>query len=145
MQLKKNVPGLDGRKMSKSYGNHIPMFMDEKQLRKLVMKITTDSTPPEAPKDPAQSLIFDLYKEFASPEQIDALAKRYAAGIGWGEAKQALFEAILEYFKAKNLIYNELMQDRAKLDRILADGAARARALAQVTMKKTRAAIGVPV
>ncbi len=145
VQLKKNVPGLDGRKMSKSYGNHIPMFMEEKQLRKLVMKITTDSTPPEAPKDPSQSLIFDLYKEFASPEQIEALAKRYAAGIGWGEAKQALFEAILEYFKSKSLIYNELMQDRAKLDRILADGAARARALAQVKMKKTRAAIGVPV
>lgn len=143
VQLKKNIPGLDGRKMSKTYGNFIPLFADEKVLRKLVMKITTDSTPPEAPKDPAQSLIFDLYKEFASDEQVSELDARYRKGIGWGEAKQALFEASYEYFKEKTKKYNELMSDRAELDKILSNGAERARSIATTNLKKARTLIGV--
>ncbi|MEK6554844.1 MAG: tryptophan--tRNA ligase, partial [Bdellovibrionota bacterium] len=122
VQLKKNIPGLDGRKMSKSYGNHIQLFQDEKSLRKQIMKITTDSTPPEVPKDPATSLIFDLYKEFATEAQIADLDARYRRGIGWGEAKQALFEAVLEHFKEKTDTFNRLLADKGELDRIMADG-----------------------
>lgn len=145
VQLKKNVPGLDGRKMSKSYGNHIPLFMEEKALRKLVMKIVTDSTPPEAPKDPNQSTIFDLYKEFASPSQIQDLALRYERGIGWGEAKQALFEAILDHFKGPTQKFNELLSDRTELHRILDRGAERAREIAELTLARARAAVGAKV
>ena len=142
VQLKKNIPGLDGRKMSKSYGNHIQLFQDEKSLRKQIMKITTDSTPPEVPKDPATSLIFDLYKEFATEAQIADLDARYRRGIGWGEAKQALFEAVLEHFKEKTDTFNRLLADKGELDRIMADGADRAREVAQKTMARVRAATG---
>src|SRR3989344_912756 len=80
------IPGLDGRKMSKSYQNTIPVFEPEKKLNKLVNKIVTDSTPPEAPKDPATSNIMDLYKLFGNAEQIKALEDKYKNGIGWGHA-----------------------------------------------------------
>jgi tryptophanyl-tRNA synthetase len=143
VKTEKLVPGLDGRKMSKSYGNHIPLFMESKALRKLVMKIVTDSQPPEAPKDPKQSLIFDLYKEFASTEQIASLDAHYRKGIGWGEAKQKLFEAIEAHFTEPAAIYRDLMANTDKLDKILADGAERARAIAQPVLAKVRAAVGV--
>lgn len=141
VKTEKVVPGLDGRKMSKSYGNHIPLFLESKQLRKLVMKIVTDSLPPETPKDPKNSVLFDLYKEFASPEQIQALEARYLAGVGWGEVKQLLFEAIEAHLRKPSEIYNHLMANPAELDQILASGAEKARAVATPLMQKVRAAI----
>ena len=90
----KLLPGMDGRKMSASYNNHIPVFLTEKKLRKMIMKITTDSTPPEEPKDKDANSIFQLYGEFANSDQIKAFEKRYTDGISWGEAKQELFEVV---------------------------------------------------
>ncbi len=135
------VPGLDGRKMSKSYGNHIPLFMESKKLRKMIMKIVTDSTPPEAPKETKDSALFSLYKSFASPEQTAELANLYREGIGWGEVKQMLFERIEEHLRGPSDIYNDLMSNRSKIDAILRDGAERARALAAPVMKRVREAV----
>jgi len=132
------IVGLDGRKMSKSYDNTIPLFVPEKKLRKLIMKIKTDSQPPEAPKDPNDSLIMDLYKLFATNEQIQSLSDWYSRGIGWGEAKQELFEAVNSYLSKPREEYNRLMDDKAYLDEVLRDGAERAREKAQKTMSRVR-------
>ncbi len=136
------VPGLDGRKMSKSYGNIIPLFDPPKKLRKTIMKIVTDSTPPEEPKDPDDSIIFDLYAHFATPEQKQTLADRFRAGIGWGDAKQALFELLDETLAEPRERYNELIADRAKIDRLLAEGAEKARVIASEVMDGVRRAVG---
>lgn len=139
----KIVPGLDGQKMSKSYDNTIPMFADSKTLRKLIMKIKTDSLSPEAPKSTEGSVIFTLYKEFATPTQIEELAKKYQTGIGWGEAKQLLFEAMDAHLTPMRERYNSLINDKSELDLILADGAARARLQARSVLKRVRASIGM--
>lgn len=132
------IAGLDGRKMSKSYDNTIPLFVPEKKLRKLIMKIKTDSQPPEAPKDPNDSTIMDLYKLFASDDQVLSLSEWYKRGIGWGEAKQELFEVVNSYLAKPREEYNRLMEDRAYLDEVLADGANRAREIAGKTMSRVR-------
>lgn len=132
------IPGLDGRKMSKSYDNTIPLWVEEKRLRKLIMKIKTDSSAPEDPKDPNDSIIMDLYKLFASPTQVEKLSKRYRSGIGWGEAKQELFEAINEYLKTPRDKYIELMQNTGELDNVLERGAQRARELAGPVIERVR-------
>ena len=137
------VPGLDGRKMSKSYDNTIPLFGTAKQLRKTVMKIVTDSTPPEAPKDPDTSLIFTLYKQFAKPEQVAELRARYASGIGWGDAKGALADALEATLAEPRRRYDELMADHAQLEKLLAVGAERAREQARMRLSRVREAIGV--
>lgn len=137
------IPGLDGRKMSKSYDNVIGLFLPPKQLRKLINRIVTDSTPPEAPKDPESSHIFQIYRAVASVEQAQALAERYRSGIGWGEAKAALFEVLDAALGPARERYAALMGDTAQIDRILADGAARARVNARATLARVRAAIGV--
>ncbi len=137
------VAGLDGRKMSKSYDNTIPLFCDTNRLKKLVMKIKTDSTPPEVPKKTEDSLIFSLYQNFATPEQVQTLAEKYAKGIGWGEAKTLLYEAIENHLKAPRETYNSLMQDKSKLDKILSDGATRAREIARITLNRLRATTGI--
>ncbi len=137
------IPGLDGRKMSKSYDNTIPAFCDTNKLKKIVMKIKTDSLPPEAPKNTEDSLIFTLYQHFAKPEQIEIFKKRYASGIGWGEAKLALYEVLEENLKTPRETYNLLMSDQSKLDAILADGAKRARTIAQEVLKRVRMATGI--
>ena len=139
----KIIPGLDGQKMSKSYDNTIPLFLDSKKLRKKIMKIKTDSTPPETPKDPNDSLIFDLYKEFAGTEQVSELKSKYEVGIGWGDAKQYLFEAIEENMKDQREIYNDLTSDTDKLDKILKLGGEKARDLASPLMDKVRKITGV--
>lgn len=141
VKTEKVVPGLDGRKMSKSYGNHIPLFLESKALRKLVMKIKTDSTPPEAPKNPKDSILFDLYKEFASPAETEALAARYASGIGWGEAKEVLYQAIDRHFAEPTKRFNDLMARPADIEAILAQGARQARELAAPLMAKVRTAV----
>ncbi|OUR96146.1 tryptophan--tRNA ligase [Halobacteriovorax marinus] len=137
------VPGLDGRKMSKSYDNYIPLFLPEKKLKKLINKIKTDSTEPSVPKDPEDSIIFDFYKLFATEEQIADLAAWYRRGIGWGEAKLELFNVMNDHLKGPREIYNELMADKSKIDKILEEGAARVRPKAQEILKEVKKSIGV--
>lgn len=139
----KTIPGLDGRKMSKSYGNHIPMFLDQKKLRALIMKIKTDSSPPEAPKSTEGSLIFDLYKEWAQPEETAELADRYSKGIGWGHAKEALFQVINREVAQMRDTYNQLMAKPNEMDEILNEGATRARAKARPVMDRIRSKVGL--
>ncbi len=137
------LPGLDGRKMSKSYGNVIPLFLPPKKLRKLVNRIVTDSTPPEQPKDPETSQIFQIYRAVASQAQTRELAERYRAGIGWGDAKACLFEALDERLREPRERYEELMAHPERIDAALASGAERARAKARATMDRVRGAIGI--
>jgi tryptophanyl-tRNA synthetase len=137
------VPGTDGRKMSKSYGNTLPLFAPAKQLRKAVMRIVTDSTAPEVPKDPASSIVFQLYALLATPAQKEELAGCYRDGIGWGDAKQALFELLDGQLREPRARYDELMVDRGRIDGLLAAGAERARARARPLMDRVRAAVGI--
>ena len=137
------VPGLDGRKMSKSYGNVVPLFLPPKQLRKVLNRIVTDSTPPEVPKDPESSHIFQIYRAVATPAETVALAERYRVGIGWGEAKGALFDVLDAALAPARERYAALMADTAQIDRVLADGARRARVIAAQTLSRVRAAIGI--
>ncbi|HEY5944821.1 MAG TPA: tryptophan--tRNA ligase, partial [Kofleriaceae bacterium] len=120
------VPGIDGRKMSKSYGNQIPIFAPPKQMQKVVKSIVTDSLPPEAPKDPDASTIFAIYKAIATPDETRALADRYRAGIGWGDAKKTLLERIEAEVADARTRYDALMADTTKIDALLAQGAAKA-------------------
>jgi len=137
------VPGLDGRKMSKSYDNHIPLFLPEKKLKKLINKIKTDSSEPSVPKNPEDSIIFDFYKLFATKEQIVDLDAWFRRGIGWGEAKLELFNVINDHLKGPREIYNELMADKSKIDKILEEGAARVRPKAQEFLIEVKKSIGV--
>jgi len=139
----KLLPGVDGRKMSASYNNHVPIFLPEKKLRKMIMKITTDSTPPEEPKSIDSNSIFELYKVFATPEQCLALEKRYAEGIGWGEAKQELFEVVNAKLSAPREKYNYYMENRAELDQILKEGAEKARTVTKTVLLDVKKAVGV--
>jgi tryptophanyl-tRNA synthetase len=132
------VIGLDGRKMSKSYGNTIGAWETEKKLKKLINKITTDSSGPEDPKDPDKSPIMDLYKLFATSDEIAQEEALYREGIGWGYAKAHLFEKVNNYLKEPRERYNALMDDTSQIDAIFADGAARAKVIAQATMSRMR-------
>jgi tryptophanyl-tRNA synthetase len=139
------VPGVDGEKMSKSYANTIELFMPEKALRKRIMSIKTDTTPVEAPKDPDASAIYTLYKLFASVEQQAALAERYrAGGMGYGEAKQALFEAANAHFADARIRREKLAADPSTLEDILVAGAKKARKKAVEVLDRVRKACGLP-
>jgi tryptophanyl-tRNA synthetase len=138
------VPGTDGEKMSKSYGNTIDIFEDPKKLRKKIMSIKTDSTPVEEPKDPDRCSIFALYTLFATPEQQAALAKRYrAGGMGYGEAKQALYDAALAYFAEPRAHRERLVADQTAIDDILKAGAQKARAKGRQVLDRVRNACGL--
>jgi tryptophanyl-tRNA synthetase len=138
------VPGLDGRKMSKSYGNTIPLFAPEKELRKLVMRIVTNSQAVEEPKDPETSQIYLLYKLFATPEEQAALADRYReGGMGWGEAKEELFRVLNRELGPLRERFQALVADSKTLDAILARGAERARLIAGATVNRFRKAAGI--
>jgi tryptophanyl-tRNA synthetase len=139
----KLLVGLDGRKMSKSYNNHIPLFSTEKELKKLINRITTDSSDPTTPKNPDESLIFEFYSEFATPAQTEALRTWYHRGIGWGEAKMELLSALNEVLKGPREIYAELMADTKKIDKILEEGAAHVRPQAQRLVSDLKKSIGV--
>ena len=137
------VPGLDGRKMSKSYDNHIPLFLPEKKLKKMINKITTDSSDPSVPKNPDDSIIFDFYKLFANDSQVKELDEWYRRGIGWGEAKLELFNIMNEHLRGPREIYNELMADKSKIDLVLEEGAAKVRPKAREFLKEVKKSIGV--
>jgi len=138
------VPGLDGRKMSKSYGNVIPIFLPEKQLRKTIMRIVTNSQAVEEPKDPDSSQIYLLYKLFASPEEQAALAGRYrAGGMGWGEAKEELFRVVNRELAPVRERFDAIMADIPALDKILERGAEKARPIAATTVRRFRKAVGI--
>ncbi|MBI9084037.1 MAG: tryptophan--tRNA ligase [Desulfobacterales bacterium] len=137
------LAGLDGRKMSKSYNNTIPLFAPEKKLRKLIMKIKTDASPPEAPKDPATSALFEIYRAFAQPDEIEAMRRRYAEGIAWGEMKQTLFETINAILAEPRRRYAELTEAPDYVESVLCNGAERARAISAPFLKQIRRAVGI--
>lgn len=136
------IPGLDGRKMSKSYGNVIPLFVDEKKLRKLIFKIKTDSKPPEEPKDPNDSILVDIYRAFATPEEIADYEQKFREGISYGDAKQLLFEAVNRKLEEPRRRYHELIHDKERLNQLLENGAERAREVARPFMNDIRRKIG---
>ncbi len=137
------LTGLDGRKMSKSYNNIIPLFAPEKQLRKLIMKIKTNSLEPGEPKDPEGSTLFEIFQAFASPEETEAMRRRFAEGIAWGQAKQELFEYLNEHLRAARAEYDRLMADPGYVENVLRAGAVRARELATPFMAEIRHAVGI--
>lgn len=144
------LTGLDGRKMSKSYGNTIPLFGDgnpqvdpKKALRKSIMQIVTNSQPPHEPKNPDDCNIFEIYKAFATEDEINDLANTYRQGIGWGEAKEILFDKVDQEISPYREKYLELMNNPKQLEEILQMGAAKARRHAQKQLDKVRRAIGI--
>ena len=138
------VPGLDGQKMSKSYNNTIPLFEEEKPLRKKIMGIKTDSVGVDDPKDPDASSIVQFYKLVASETEVAAMEASFrAGGYGYGHYKQQLFDALWEHFRPARERRTALAADPAYLDSILAEGAAKARPLAQTVMQRVRAACGL--
>lgn len=137
------LKGLDGRKMSKSYNNTIPLFADEKRLRKLIMKIKTNSLEPGEPKSTEDSTLYDIYKAFATPEETREIERQYAEGIAWGEMKQLLFEYINETIKPARDEYDRLIADPAVVEAELVRGAARAREIATPFLAEIRQAIGI--
>ena len=137
------LPGLDGRKMSKSYDNTIPLFSSSAQLKKLISGIVTDSRAPGEAKDIEGSALFQIYQAFASAEETAALAKAYADGIGWGDAKQILFERIDREVAPMRAQYEELINNPAKVDAILLKGASKARELATPFIQELRHAVGL--
>ena len=138
------VPGVDGQKMSKSYGNTIDIFGEEKETRKRVMGIVTDSTPVEAPKDPARSTIVQLYLLFASKNEVEGMKERFRkGGTGYGEFKKELFEKLWEYFGPMRKRRQELLADKLYVDNVLVRGARRANEVADDVMTRVRAAVGL--
>ncbi len=137
------LAGLDGRKMSKSYNNIIPLFADEKNLRKLIMKIKTNSLEPGEPKDTEGSTLYDIYKAFATPDEVSDIEKRYADGIAWGEMKQVLFEYINEHIKPARVEYQKLINDPTVIEQELMKGAEKAREVSVPYLDEIRRAIGI--
>jgi len=138
------VPGVDGQKMSKSYDNTLEIFTEEKPLRKKVMRIVTDSTPVEAPKDPDRCNVFALYRLFATEAQVEEMAEKYrAGGTGYARAKEALFELMWAYFEPFRTKRKELAEDPEEVRKILRDGAEKARFLANKTLAKVRKKTGL--
>jgi tryptophanyl-tRNA synthetase len=139
------LPGLDGRKMSKSYNNTIPLFEEPGKLQKLINKIKTDSLPPEAPKDLQSSVLFMLYKEFASEVEVKNMRAEYQKGIGWGEVKKELFHTMNRFMEEPREKYKELMSSPETIDRILQEGAEKARAVSAPFLKEIKRKIGFSV
>ncbi|HEY5665828.1 MAG TPA: tryptophan--tRNA ligase [Gammaproteobacteria bacterium] len=137
------LPGLDGRKMSKSYGNTIPLFLPEKRLRKAIMKIKTNSLEPGQPKDPSGCTLFAIYSAFASDADIEAMRGRYADGIAWGEMKQVLFELINDEIAEMRADYEQLIADPAHVESVLLDGARKAREISVPYLAEIRRRVGV--
>jgi len=137
------LPGLDGRKMSKTYGNTIPLFLPQKQLRKAIMKIKTNSLEPGEPKDPDDSALFAIYSAFASAAEVEAMRGRYAEGIAWGEMKQLLFERIDAEIGEMRAEYERLIADPGHVEATLREGAQKARELSMPFLAEIRKRVGV--
>lgn len=137
------VPGTDGEKMSKSKGNIINIFLPDKELRKQIMQIKTDSTPLEDPKNPDTCNLFNLYKLVASPQQVDQMKENYLkGGYGYGSAKQAFYELILEKYAEVRSRYDYYMNNKSEIDQALSIGAEKARIVAQGVLKRVREKMG---
>ena len=138
------VPGLDGQKMSKSYGNTIEIFCDEKAMKKKVMGLVTDSTPVESPKDPAGSTILALYRLVASPADVAIMEDQFrTGGVGYGDFKKRLFGAVWEFFAPMRARREEILAEKGYVDDVLVHGARQARAAAGHVMHRVREAIGM--
>ncbi|WP_342720724.1 tryptophan--tRNA ligase [Acidovorax sp. FHTAMBA] len=137
------LPGLDGRKMSKSYDNTIPLFSSREQLKKLIGGILTDSRAPGEAKEVEGSALFQIYQAFATPEETAALRQAYADGIAWGDAKNTLFERVDQVIAPMRAQYEELIHNPARIEQTLLAGAERARALATPFLRELRAAVGL--
>lgn len=139
----KYIPGTDGDKMSKSKGNIINLFLPDKQLRKQLMGIQTDSTPLEEPKNTETCNVFALYKLLASPTQLEVMRENYARGnYGYGHAKQALYDLVIDKFQNQRQLYNYYMEHPEKIDAALEKGAAKASEVANQVLKKVRQKLG---
>ena len=137
------IPGTDGEKMSKSRNNYIDIFLPEKQLRKQIMSIVSDSTPLEEPKNTETCHTFALYKLLASPAQIEQMIANYNGGnYGYGHAKHALFELILDRFAKERGIFNHLMENPSEIEAALSVGAQKARSVAQEVLRRARTKVG---
>jgi len=142
----KLIPGIDGHKMSKSRNNTIDIFEDEKQLRKRIMSISSDSTPLEEPKNPDACNVFNLYQLLAEPSDIQTMRSNYlAGGYGYGHAKQALFELICSKFADERTRYAYYMSNPMEVERILLEGAQRAMAVANPVLKRVRESLGLAI
>lgn len=140
------VPGVDGRKMSKSYNNTIEIFEPEKSVKKKIMRIVTDSTPVEEPKDPEKCNVFALLKLVADTDELAEWKAKYRnGGMGYGEAKKRLAELVIEYFKPFREKRAELENSIDHVEQVLAKGAQRARPIAQQTLEKARKAVGLGI
>lgn len=138
------IPGLDGRKMSKSYNNTIPIFAPEKEFRKQLLSIKTDSTPLEEPKSLAGTLLGTFVELFATSEQYEDLERRLnAGGLGWGHAKQELCDLMLAETAEARRCYQEIRYDSCYIEKVLKSGAERAAAIGQPVLEKVRVAVGV--
>jgi tryptophanyl-tRNA synthetase len=137
------LPGLDGRKMSKSYNNTIPLWLPEKKLRKHIMKIKTNSLEPGEPKNPDDSALMDIYRAFASDAQVAEMRQAYHDGIAWGTAKQIIFETLNTELKQVRQNYEDLMANPAKIEQELEKGAAKARQSASQFLAKLKHAVGI--
>jgi tryptophanyl-tRNA synthetase len=137
------LQGLDGRKMSKSYGNTIPLFLAEKQLKKHINKIKTNLLEPGEAKDPDTSTVFQIWQAFATAEQTQSMREAFAAGIGWGDAKKQVFELVNAELAEARERYNDLMTRPVDIEDILQAGATKARATASPLLEQVREAVGI--
>lgn len=137
------LQGLDGRKMSKSYGNTIPLFLPEKQLKKSINKILTNLLEPGQAKDPDSSPVFQIWQAFATPEQTAHMRQQFADGIGWGEAKRQLFELVNEQLAEPREKYEALLANPGHIEALLQQGAEKARAYSKPLLEKVREAVGI--
>lgn len=137
------LPGLDGRKMSKSYGNTIPLFCPAKKLQKLISQVQTDSSLPHEAKSTEDSVLFTLYKEFATPEETQMMAKAFAEGISWKDVKQEVYEKLNASIAPMREKYDALIADRPFLDSVLKEGAEKAREIARPFLQEVKTIIGM--
>ena len=137
------LPGIDGRKMSKSYANTIPVFSEEEALRKVIMKIQTNSLEPGEPKDSSDCNIFSIYKAIGTDDKINDLQTLYEKGIAWGEAKKILFEELNLFLKPFRAEYNKIIQDKLFVEKTLIEGSEKALSISGPIIKEVRQAIGI--
>jgi tryptophanyl-tRNA synthetase len=137
------LQGLDGRKMSKSYGNTIPIFLTEKKLKKHINKIKTNLLEPGEPKDPDTSAVFQIWQAFANKDQIQQMRAEFANGIAWGEAKRQLFELVNEQLREPREKYLQLLENPAEVEAVLQQGAQKARKQSSALIADVRSAVGI--